>query len=79
MQTSFNALFIIISTTFTSGLLAVVVYFARKILLHTAHSKDNKVCNDNIIANNIQTIQPLAEILVQEDEENISLLDKQCK
>ena len=78
IQTSFNASQII-SATFTSVLFAVLVYFARKILFHTTHSKEDKVCDDNIIANNIQTNQPLAEILVQEDEETISLLDKECE
>ena len=53
MQTSFNASQII-SATFTSALLAVLVYFARKILFHTTHSKDIKMYDDNnIIANNI--------------------------
>ena len=79
MQTSFNASQII-SATFTSVLLAVLVYFARKILFHTTHSKDLKMYDDNnIIANNIQTSQPLPEILVQEDEETIGLLDEDCE
>ena len=75
IQTSFNASQII-SATFTSVLFAMLVYFARKILFNTTHGE---LYDDNIIANNIQTNQPLAEIAVREDEEMISLLDKECE